>query len=87
MQKLTPLPPPCCTNSQGARTFVDGERGLHAETAESAPMLIFRLVFSGLTSVILVVLSTVNLRVQDCFRFFEASSRNCVMACVWSSCS
>ena len=50
VQRLTFPPPPCCTNNQGARDFIDGERGLQAETAESALMLILKLVFSGLTS-------------------------------------
>lgn len=50
VRRLTSPPPPRCTNNQRARAFIDGERGLQAETAESALMLILRLVFSGLTS-------------------------------------
>ena len=43
------------------------ERGLHAETAESALIVILKLVISGLTSVILVALGAVNLQFQGQF--------------------
>ena len=49
--------------TSGARAFID-RRGLHAETAQPALTVIFRLVISGLTSVILVVLGAVNLQFQ-----------------------
>ena len=38
--------------------------GLHAETTQSSLTVIFKLVISGLTSNILVVLGTVNLQFQ-----------------------
>ena len=43
------------------------ERGLHAEIALSALIVILKLVISGLTSVILVVLDAVNLQFQGQF--------------------
>ena len=43
------------------------ERGLHAETAESALIVILKLFISGLTSVILVALGAVNLQFQGQF--------------------
>ena len=49
--------------TSGARAFID-RRGLHAETAQPSLTVIFRLVISGLTSVILVVLGAVNLQFQ-----------------------
>ena len=39
-------------------------RGLHAETAQSALTVILKLVIGGLLSIILIVLSTVNLHFQ-----------------------
>ena len=39
-----------------------GERGLRAETAQSSLTVIFKLVISGLTSITLVVLGSVNLQ-------------------------
>ena len=53
--------------NQGARAFIDGGRGLYAETAQSALTVILRLVISDLTSVILIVLNTVNLQFQGQF--------------------
>ena len=41
--------------------------GLHAETAPPSLTIIFRLVISGLTSIILVVLGTINLQFQGPF--------------------
>ena len=41
--------------------------GLYAETAQSSLKVIFKVVISGLTRVILVVLGTVNLQFQDPF--------------------
>ena len=46
----------------GARAFIDRWRGLHAETAQSALTVIYKLVVGGLTSVILIVSGTVNLQ-------------------------
>ena len=46
----------------GARAFIDRRRGLRAETSQSALTVIFKLVSSGLTSVILVVLGTINIQ-------------------------
>ena len=40
---------------------------LHAETAQSALTVIFRLVFGGLTGVILLVLGTLNLQFRGPF--------------------
>ena len=51
-------PPP---DNQGARAFIDGGRGLHAERAQSALTVLSILVISGLISVILTVLSAVSL--------------------------
>ena len=47
-------------DNQGARAFIDRGGRLHIETAQSALMLILKLVISGLTNVVLIVLSTVN---------------------------
>ena len=44
-----------------ASAFIDGGRGLCAETAQAAPTGILKLVIGDLTSVILIVLGTVNL--------------------------
>ena len=71
---------------------MDGGKGLRAETAQSALTVILKLVIGGLTSVILIVLSTVSLQFQG--QFVPISSRavlrivaTYVMATVWSSCS
>ena len=63
VQRLTPTRPPTRATS-GARAFIDRRRGLHAETAQSALTVIFKLVIGSLTSVILIVLSTINLQFQ-----------------------
>ena len=47
------------------RAFIDRGRGLHPETAQSAQVLILKLVIGGLTDVILIALSTVNLACCD----------------------
>ena len=52
------------THNQWARAFIGGGRLLHAETAQSALTVIFKLVIGDLTSVILIVLNTVNLQFQ-----------------------
>ena len=64
VQRLTPTPQPTATS--GARAFIDrvGVGELHAETAQSSLTVIFKLVISGLTSIILVVLGTVDLQFQ-----------------------
>ena len=46
---------------------IGGGRGLHAETAQSALTVILKLVIGGLTSVVLIVLSTVSLQFQGWF--------------------
>ena len=78
------LPP---TDSQWARAFIDGRRGLHSETAQSALTVILTLVIRGLPSIILIVLSAVSLHFQG--RFVPISLRQilgiagaCVMATV-----
>ena len=49
--------------SRELRAFIDRVGGgLHAETAQSSLTVIFELVISGLTSIILMVLVTVNLQ-------------------------
>ena len=82
------------TDNQGARAFIDlqTEGGLHAETARSARTVILKLVQRWSDSIILIVLSTVNL--QFLGRFVPISLRPIlgmvavyVMATVWSSCS
>ena len=57
MSKGRLLPP----EKQGLRGFIDrvGVESLHAETAPSSLTVCFKLVISGLTSIILVVLNTV----------------------------
>ena len=62
VQRLTPT-----TNNQWVRAIVDRRRRLHAKTTQSALTVIFKLVISGLISVMLVVLGTVNLLLQDQF--------------------
>ena len=83
------------TGKLWARAFIDrsGEGGrLHAETAQSALTVIFRLVIGGLTGVILLVLGTLNLQFQG--PFVPISLRPvleivaaAVVGTVWSSCS
>jgi len=51
-------------DKQGIRAFIEREKALHDETAQSALTAVFRLITDGLTSVILVVLGTVNLHSQ-----------------------
>ena len=54
-------------SNQGARTFIDREKGLHAETIQSALTIILKLVISGLTIIILIVSGTINLQFQGQF--------------------
>ena len=51
----------------GARAFTGRGRGLRVETAQSALTVILKLVIGGLTSIILIVLSTVSLQFQGQF--------------------
>ena len=63
-------PPPQLPTSKGPRAFIGrSARQLHAETAHLLTSLtvIFRLVISGLASIILVVLGTVSLQFQGPF--------------------
>jgi len=53
-----PTPP---TGNQWGKSWLDRRRELHAETAQSAGTVIFKLVIGGLTSVTSIVLGTVNL--------------------------
>ena len=48
-------------NPWGSLFFKDWRKGLHAKTEQSALTVIFKLAIRGLTSVILVVLGTVNI--------------------------
>ena len=80
------------TGSQRVRAFIDGGRGLHVETALSAPTIILKLVIGGLINVILAVLSTVSLESQG--RYVPISLRSVlrivaayVITMVWSSCN
>ena len=67
VQRLTPSGVMLATS--GARCFTERSGGglLPAETAQSSLTVIFKLVISSLTSIILVVLSTVNLQFQGPF--------------------
>ena len=63
-------------HENGVRAFIDrGGRWLQAETAQSSLTVIFRLVISGLTSIIMMVLGTVNLQFRVdlflCSQFLE----------------
>ena len=73
-------------------SFYRCREGLHAETAQAALAVVLKLVIGGLTSVILIGLSTVNFQFQG--RFVLISLRLIlgivaahVTATVWSSCS
>ena len=74
------------------KSFYRQKKGAVAETAQSALTVIFTLVISGLTSITLAALGTVNLQFQGPFvrislrpvlRIVAAS----VVGTVWSSCS
>ena len=78
-------------DNQWARAFIDRGRGLHAETAQSALTVILKLVIGGLTTIILIVLSTASLQFQGQFvpislRPFLRIVAAYIMATVWSSC-
>ena len=53
--------------TSGARAFINRRRGFHAEIAQLSLTVILKLAIDGLTSIILVVLGTVNLQFQDPF--------------------
>ena len=63
-------------DNQWTRAFIDRGMGLHAETAWSALIIILKLIICGLTSIILIVLGTVNLQ-------FPGGSE--VKACAWNA--
>ena len=85
-----PTSPPVATSE--ARAFIKRRTGLHTGTAQSALTVIFKLLFSGLTSVILVVLGVVNLQFQGLcvpiplWPFLGIVAAN-VLGTVWLSCS
>ena len=91
VQRLTT--PPLPTQARWARTFIDRSGGwLHAETTLSSLIVIFKLTISGLASIIMFVLGTVNLQSQG--PFFPVSLRPVlrivaahIMGTVWSSCN
>ena len=87
--KADSLPAP---RQSGGKSFYRQREGLHAERAQSALTVFLKLVISGLTSVILIVLSTVTPQFQG--RFVRISLRpilgivaDYIMATVWYSCS
>ena len=83
-----PDPP---TDNQGARAFIGWGRGLHAETAQSAPTIILKLVIRCLTKHHFNCFKHSSSLVpgSDRLHFLEASPWNCVRlyvtATVWSS--
>ena len=80
------LPTP---ESQWARAFPGEERGLPAETAQSAQTVILKWVTGGLTSVTLITYGYYSVPGSVCSHFFEAlgTAAAYVMPTVWSSCS
>ena len=79
------------SDNQGARAFIDGGRGLRAETAPPALTVILKLVI-GVLTIILIVLGAVNLQFQGLFVPISLRPNlgivaAYVMAAVWSSCS
>ena len=80
------------TDSQWARAFIDGQKGLHEETAQTALAVILELVISGLTSIILIILNTINIQLQGqivliVLKLILGIAASRVTATVWSSCS
>ena len=78
------------TDNQWARTFTGWGRGLHAETAQSALTVILKLVIGGLTSTVLIILSTVSFQFQGqfapiCLMAVLGTWAVYVMTTVWSS--
>ena len=92
--RVVDICPPALATS-GARAFIDrdvGVRGLRAEKAQSALMVIFWLVISGLTGIMLVVLGTVNLQFQGPLVLISlwpvlGTVRAHVLGAVWPPCS
>ena len=86
------FPPPHPTDNQWARASTCERRGLHAETAQSVLTVFLKMVIRGLISIILIVLSTVNLQFQGWFVPISLGPvlrtvAPYVMAKVWLSCS
>ena len=84
------IPPPLTTS--GTRAFIGRNRRQHAETAQSALTVSFKLIIGRLTRIILIVQGTVNLQFQG--RLVSISSRPIlgivaayVTAAVWLPCS
>ena len=78
------------SNNQRARAFTGWERELLIETAQSALTVILKLVISGLASVLLTDLMTINLQFRGhlavmFFRPILGIVAACVMTTVWSS--
>ena len=76
----------------GDKCFIDTKSGLHVETAQSALIVILKLVISGLTSIILIVFDIVNLQFQGQFvsislKLVLTIVAGYVMATVWPSCN
>ena len=67
VQRSITTPGPLHTDNQWASTFIDRRKMLQAETAWLTLTVILKLAVNGLTSVILTVLSTVNLQFQGWF--------------------
>ena len=59
--------PPHSRQAEGESFYQHSGGQLHVETAQSSLTVIFKLVLSGLTSIILIVLGTVNLQFQGSF--------------------
>ena len=59
--------PPHSRQAEGESFYQHSGGQLHVETVQSSLTVIFKLVLSGLTSIILIVLGTVNLQFQSPF--------------------
>ena len=62
-----PHTPPHSRQAEGESFYRHSDGQLHVEIAQSSLTVIFKLVLSGLTSIILIVLGTVNLQFQGPF--------------------
>ena len=79
VQRLTPAPNP---GNQRGQSFYRQEEGPRAETAQSALTVIFKLVISGLTHVILIALCTLVFSSRThVFAFLEAIIQKCGSLC------
>ena len=58
---------PASLHGHRERAFINRGRGLHAETAQSALTIIWKLVKGGLISVFLIIITTVTLQLQSQF--------------------